>query len=108
MGWDSPYAPASFVTEFTKNFGQYFEPSCALNAEAIFCHAAVRECQQVDTEWFPSSLCRSECEKKNAVWKVCVEELESSNPDAKMGFDESFTKLVCTYVVCYDLCSVLL
>jgi hypothetical protein len=81
------------VTLSVTIFAQFFSPECVSNIEAILCHAAFKECQKVDDEWFPGLLCRSECDRRNSIWDSCMATLEK-NPPAKTAFDEAIVDMV--------------
>ena len=99
LGWDMKNAPGGgFVAIFADVIGKFFtDPECLSNIEAMFCHAAFRECQEVEDDmgslWVPSLMCQSECEKHNAVWDTCLQSLER-DPEVKLGFDTAVTELV--------------
>jgi hypothetical protein len=88
----------SVLTVFSDIFGQFFSPECLSNIEGILCHAAFKECQKVDDDWFPSLMCRSECERRNAIWDSCLATLEK-DPEAKTAFDEAITEMVAPYTL---------
>jgi hypothetical protein len=95
IGWDSPSTPGGgFVNNYAREFNNFFAPSCVSNVEAILCHAAFRECREVEDDlWVPSLMCRSECENQNLIWNACLKELESK-PDEKKAFDDAIMQLV--------------
>jgi hypothetical protein len=95
IGWDNPSAPGGgFINNMARVFDNFFEPSCVSNVEAILCHAAFRECTEVEDDlWLPSLMCRSECENKNLEWNACLKELESKQ-DEKKAFDDAIMALV--------------
>ena len=42
------------------------------NIMQVLCDAMFRQCVQVGEDWFPSLMCRSECEVRKAKWDECV------------------------------------
>ena len=79
--WDdgAPGGGVSFVTNQLDTFTPYFDGECLSNIEAIICHASFRECREVGDGWLPSAMCRSECERRNAIWDRCLERLGSDS-----------------------------
>ena len=69
-------------------------PHCASNVISLFCHAAFKECRQVDGKgWVPSLLCRSECESHQEVWRECLSAL-GTDAETKGNFDDAMLELV--------------
>jgi hypothetical protein len=101
QNWDGTSSPGGgFIAIFTDTFKKFFaDPECMSNVEAILCHAAFRECQEVEDEWFPSLMCQSECEKNNAIWDTCLNTLKS-DPELKLGFDTAVIALVRIFSLC--------
>jgi hypothetical protein len=82
----------SLLTQLGDIFDQVMSPKCASNVKALMCRSAFKECRQLeDTSgsllWFPSLLCRSECERHQVIWNNCLDEIEK-DPEAQRKFDE--------------------
>jgi hypothetical protein len=68
-------------------------PTCASNVVSLFCRTAFRECKQARDFWFPSLLCRSECEKHWEIWKSCLDVI-AADADAFRNFEAQMVKVI--------------
>jgi len=98
---DSPIPELGFsvIGQLADIVANAMNPTCAANVMSLFCRTLFRECGQVEDRatgnrvYYPSLLCRSECERHRETWNVCLEDLEE-NPDAKRNFDNQMIEMV--------------
>jgi hypothetical protein len=88
----------SLMTQLGSVFDQAMSPKCASNVKSLMCRSTFKECRQVEDAsgsllWFPSLLCRSECERHQDMWSSCLEDIEK-DPEAKQKFDERMIEMV--------------
>ncbi len=58
--------------------------TCASNLLSLVCQSTFKKCVKVERKsdsqslvaWVPSLLCRSECERHQVAWKVCLADIE--------------------------------
>jgi hypothetical protein len=47
-------------------------PDCVANVMNLMCNSWFKPCQEIEGDWVPSLLCRSDCERHLQVWNECV------------------------------------
>jgi hypothetical protein len=86
------------MTQVGSIFDQVMSPKCAANVKALLCGAFFKECQQAEDAsgsllWFPSLLCRDECERHQEIWNSCLDDIKK-DPEAERRFEKGMLQVV--------------